>query len=157
MPVPKSVTKVKKDKNGTTITYTSSVERVQYTIRELTRGALRDVGKFLAKEWQVAYYRVFKRRKGRAARNVGYWARSRETDLLFGLYGNEKRGKPVAGFYAVYSELGTDDMQKRPLLRDVVFNSIDKIQEIESQYLSAIQSDNPDLSGLDEGDYEDES
>ena len=46
MSVPKSV--VKFDKNG--VKYVSSVDRAQYTIRELTRAAMRDVGKFLVRE-----------------------------------------------------------------------------------------------------------
>ncbi len=45
MAVPKSVVRFKK--NG--VEYTSSVDRVNYTIVELTRAALRDVGKYLAR------------------------------------------------------------------------------------------------------------
>ena len=43
MPLPPSVTRTTKD--GVQIT--SSVDRCSYTIRELTRAALRDVGKFV--------------------------------------------------------------------------------------------------------------
>lgn len=157
MPVPKSIAKVKRTKSGTTITYTNSVDAVQYTVRELTRGALRDVGKFLSKEWQSAYYRVFKKHTGRAQRNVGYWARARECDLQFGLYGNEKKGKKMPGFYAVYSEIGVQGYPKVGLLRQVTYDNIDRIVDIERQYLSGIEADNPDLSGLSEEDYEDES
>ena len=45
MPMPKSVVKIKKDG----IEFTSNVDRVQYTIEELTRAALRDAAKLIRK------------------------------------------------------------------------------------------------------------
>lgn len=48
MSVPKSV--VKFDKNG--VVYTSSVDRANYTMKELSRAALRDVGKFVCREFR---------------------------------------------------------------------------------------------------------
>ena len=45
MPLPKSVVKINKDG----VTYTSSVDRTQYTLLELTRAALRDISKLLRK------------------------------------------------------------------------------------------------------------
>jgi hypothetical protein len=48
MGAPKSV--IKLDKNG--IKYTSSVDTCSYYIHELTRAALRDVGKFLARSFR---------------------------------------------------------------------------------------------------------
>ena len=75
MGVPKSVTKVSKDGN---VKFTSNVNAVEYTIRELTRGALRDVGKFISKQYKFNFYILLNRRTGRAPKNIGYWARSRE-------------------------------------------------------------------------------
>ena len=49
MAVPKSVTKVSKDGS---VTFTSNVDAVQYTMRELIRGALRDWGKPVEKAIQ---------------------------------------------------------------------------------------------------------
>ena len=43
MAVPKSVTRI--NKNG--VQYIDSVDRVNYTLEELTRAALREVGKFV--------------------------------------------------------------------------------------------------------------
>ena len=50
MPLPPSVTRTTKD--GVQIT--SSVDRCSYTIRELTRAALRDVGKFVCIRSNIA-------------------------------------------------------------------------------------------------------
>ena len=52
MSVPKSVVKVKK--NG--VEYTSNVDVASYYIHELSRAALRDVGKFVRAEWRKVYY-----------------------------------------------------------------------------------------------------
>lgn len=49
MSVPKSV--IKLNKNG--VQYVSSCDRAQYTIKELTRAALRDVGKFLVRQYNM--------------------------------------------------------------------------------------------------------
>ena len=46
MSVPKSVTKF--DKNG--VKFVSNVDYCQYTIQELTRAALKDVGKFVCRK-----------------------------------------------------------------------------------------------------------
>ena len=60
MPVPKSVIKIKKGN----IEYISNVDRVNYTLNELTRAALRDVGKYLCNRFRSNYYGLFKRKKG---------------------------------------------------------------------------------------------
>lgn len=61
MSVPKSVIKIKKGN----IEYISSVDRVQYTIAELSRAALRDVGKFICNKFRNGYYGMFRRKKGK--------------------------------------------------------------------------------------------
>ena len=45
MPVPKSTMKFKRDG----VEFTSSVDRCNYTIRELSRAALRDVGRYVVR------------------------------------------------------------------------------------------------------------
>ena len=50
MSVPKSVTTIKR--NGSIeFKHISNADRIQYTMRELMRGALRDVGKYLKKQY----------------------------------------------------------------------------------------------------------
>ena len=71
MPIPPSVTKVTKDG----VEFISSVDRVNYTIKELSRAALRDVGKFVCKTFRQSFYGHFKRRKGFVGRFTQYWVR----------------------------------------------------------------------------------
>lgn len=148
MPIPKSVTKVTRDGN---ITFTSSVDAVQYTIRELSRGALRDVGKYLKKQYNLNFYKQVKKHKGLGGRMCQYWARSKEIDLQIGL-GKNKGSQ--AGFYNMFFETGSEKTPKLDILRNTVYNNIDKIQEIEGQYLSELNKDVPSLNGLSESDYE---
>ena len=81
MSVPKSVTKVTKDG----IKYTSSVERVKYTLVELQRAALRDTAKLLRKRMIAELKKLpgMKRNK-RIYNSTQYWVRKRETDLQIG-------------------------------------------------------------------------
>ena len=60
MPIPKSVTKIKKGN----VEFISNVDRVQYTLTELTRAALRDVGKFICNVFRTKYYGIFNRKMG---------------------------------------------------------------------------------------------
>lgn len=126
MPIPKSVTKVNKDGS---VTFTDNVDAANYLIEELTRAALRDVGKFVCKLTR----QKIKRRTGRLAKNTQYWVRKRETDLLVGF----KKG----GFYGGYQELGTEKIPRIGALYNTVADNIDEIREIESQYLSAIKDE----------------
>ena len=71
MSVPKSVIKIKKGN----IEYISSVDRVQYTLAELSRAALRDVGKLICNRFRNMYYGVFKRKKGKVGKYTQYWVR----------------------------------------------------------------------------------
>lgn len=147
MPIPKSVTKVSRDGS---VTYTSNVDRVQYTIQELTRGALRDVGKYLAKQYRIQFYARHKKLGGRVGKGTSYWVRRKEGDLQIGI------GRKGVGFYGGFFEVGSAEknIPKENILRNVVFENIDKIVEIESKYLSELEKEEPDLSGLSEGEYE---
>lgn len=133
MSVPKSVIKFKK--NG--IVYTSSVDRVQYTLVELTRAALRDVGKFVARTCNSAAMKLPGMRKSRRVRGrtsaFQYWARSKSCDLQVGI----KHGT----WYGEQQELGTQNQPKRGILRNSVYNNIPTIVEIESKYLSALEDE----------------
>lgn len=69
MSLPKSI---KITKNGVEII--SNVDRIQYTLKELERAALRDVGKLVCKRTR----QKIKRRSGRLAKNTQYWVRSKQ-------------------------------------------------------------------------------
>jgi len=137
MPMPKSVIKMNK-KDG--VTFTSNIDKVNYTLNELTRAALKDVGKFVTRETR----QKIKRRTGRLAKNIQYWARRRETDLQVGF-------KP-GGFYGIFQELGTANIPKQAALYTSVAENIPMIIKIQSQYLSGLEDEAKALSMIDESE-----
>lgn len=140
MPVPSSM-KITKDG----VEYTSNCERVNYTIQELTRAALKDVGKFLRKRMiqKVKTLRGLKKSK-RGYNAFQYWVRKKETDLIVGIKHDT--------WYGVLQELGDLNQPKRAILRDTTYDNIDEIMKIEGHYLSAIEEENEALSLIDEAE-----
>lgn len=140
MSLPKAV---KITKNG--VEFVSNVERLQYTLKELERAALRDVGKLVCKRTK----QKIKRRTGRLAKNTQYWVRSKQKvpDLQVGF-------KP-GGFYGLYQEIGTSEILKIGALSDAAEDNISDIIKIESQYLSGIGTEEAE-SLIKEGDYQGE-
>lgn len=118
---------VKVTKNG--VEFTNNVDRANYTITELSRAALRDVGKFVAKRTR----QQIKRRTGRMAKNIQYWVRKKDGDLQIGF-------KP-GGFYGIYQEFGTTKQPKIGALTRSVEDNISTIRDIEAKYLSAIEDE----------------
>lgn len=137
MSLPKSVTKIKKDG----VEFVSSVDRASYTIRELARAALRDVGKLVCKRTR----QQIRRRTGRLSKNTQYWVRKKEADLQVGF-------KP-GGFYGGFQELGTEKMPKIGALYNSVKDNIKTIRDIEGRYLSAIEDEQKARALIDEGEY----
>ena len=137
MSLPKAV---KITKNGVEII--SNVERIQYTLKELERSALRDVGKLVCKRSR----QKIKRRTGRLAKNTQYWVRSKQKipDLQVGF-------KP-GGFYGLYQEIGTNKYPKIGALSDAAESNIKDIIKIEQQYLSAVGTEEAERK-LNEGEY----
>lgn len=141
MPLPKSV--IKNSKNG--VQYISHVDQAQYTIKELSRAALRDVSKFLRYEIIKKIRNLRGMRKGkRASKAIGYWLRKIEGDLQIGLKANT--------WYGIDQELGYKNQPHRNFLRDTVYQNIDTIVEIESKYLSAINNSDNGLSLINENE-----
>ena len=131
-------------KNG--VEYIDGTDRCNYTIKELTRAALRDVGKFIAKKARAA----LPRRTGRARRYLQYWVRSKQEipDLRIGY--------KTMGFYGGFYETGTSKTPKLAPIYSAVADNIDEIRKIEGQYLSAIEDENKALGLISEEDYTDE-
>lgn len=140
MPLPRSVIKINRDG----IEYTSSVDRVNYTIQELTRAALRDVGKYICRRTR----QQIKRRTGRLAKNIQYWVRKKDGDLQVGF-------KP-GGFYGMFQELGTKNIPKQAALYNTVKDNIGIIRDIEAQYLSAVEDEQRAMALINEGEYQGE-
>ena len=146
MSIPKSVIRFKKGD----VVYTSSVDRAQYTIRELIRAALRDVGKYVSRICNSEAMKLPGLKKSRRVRGrtsaFQYWARKQECDLQVGI----KHGT----WYGEQQELGTRNQPKRGILRNSVYNNIPKIVEIESKYLSALESEARALALISEEEYQ---
>lgn len=140
MSLPKSV---KFTRNG--VEYLSNCDRIQYTIKELTRAALRDTGKYICKMTR----KKVRRKTGRLAKNTQYWVRSKQEipDLQVGF-------KP-GGFYGLYQEIGTVKYKKIAALSDSTESGVSEIQKIQQQYLSAIGTESAE-SMIDEGEYQGE-
>lgn len=143
MPIPKSVVKMKKTKgaDGYELTFVSSVDAVKYTMQELIQRANIDVGTFIAKTANAkarGTLPVYKRgtRVGTLIKKAAfqYWARKKEGDLQVGIKHDT--------WYGVNQELGTNGMKKHAILYTTVKDNIDKIREIQGQYLSAINDEN---------------
>ena len=152
MSTPKSVVKVKK--SG--VEYTSNVEAAEYYIHELTRAALRDVGKFVKKTFRDDYYSHFKKHTGDGGKAVNYVVVSSKSTTNPRVEIGLKRGK-VDGFYAFFQEFGSSKTPKLGLLHNAVEGNIQQIVEIESKYLSGLEDEAQALALINEGEYTDEN
>lgn len=141
MPLPKYVT-FKKDG----VTYESGADRVNWTIKELIRAALRDVGKYVCKQAR----RNIKKRTGRLAKNTQYWVRTKQDTP------NLQVGFKPMGFYGGFQETGTSKIPKIGALSSAVEDNVDEIRKIQGAYLSAIEDENRALELIDEGEYQGE-
>lgn len=148
MPVPKSVVRFRK--NG--IEYTSSVDRASYTIVELTRAALRDVGKYLArtansKASKLPGLKKSRRVRGRTSTflyNVP-WAKKGLPHLEVGVTHDT--------WYGVEQEMGTSKQPRRQILKKSASENVAQIVEIESKYLSALEDEARALRLINEKEY----
>ena len=141
MAIPKSVVKFKKGN----VEFISNVDRVQYTLNELTRAALRDTGKFLCNRFRSGYYGLFKMKKGNVGKYTQYWVRKKDLDLQIGI-------KPNA-FYGGFQELGSSKTKRLGLLTKTTESNIAKIVEIQSKYLSSLEDEAKALALINEGEY----
>lgn len=150
MSTPKTVTKVLN--NG--VTYTSNVDKCEYTMKELCRGALRDVAKFVMKEFKSSYYGYYKKHSGRGGKVPKAKVWSSENTQYPRVQIGLKKGK-VDGFYGLFQELGTSKTPKQGFLTHAVEDNVATIIEIESKYLSALEDEAMALKMIDsENDYD---
>ena len=138
-------------RNG--VEYIDGTDRAQYCISELTRAAMRDVGKFVTMRAKTAYYRVFRRLSGKSRQAIQYWVPKTDYGKVVQnavLYVGFKT--KIRGFYAAFSEKGTKFLQARGILTDTVSDNLDEIRKIEAQYLSAIELPDDGESLIDESE-----
>ena len=133
------------------VEFTSSVDRCNYTIRELTRAALRDVGRYVVRQCT---------RKARRLEGLGhtryiqkrfqFWVRKQEGDLQVGIHNVMKNKNPGETWYGMDQELGLNGQPKRAFLQTSVYENIRTTRDIEAQYLSAIEDEQRALALIDE-------
>ena len=149
MPTPKSITKI--NKNG--VQFVSDVDKAEYFLYELSRAALRDVGKYVSKIWRDLYYSNFKRHTGNAGKATKYKVISGKKTEYPRVQIGLKTGQ-VDGFYAYFQEFGTSKTPRLGLLTHAVEDNISTIIQIESKYLSGLEDEAEALSQIDESDYD---
>lgn len=147
--VPRPSAGMKVKKNGD-VTFQSNVDHVKFTMGELIDAANRDVGKFIRKlvgNKLVELYKneyvkgsIVKERTGTfdpsyPRKSLAYWARKKEHDLLIGFKNHS--------WYGTHQELGDYNYPKKGILRTTVMENIDKIREIQSQYLTELNKEVP--------------
>ena len=155
MSAPRSVVRINRDG----VQYVSSVDKANYYIYELSRAALRDVGKFVKKKFRENFYKKFRRHTGLAGNAVTcvVLSNKKTTDPRVEIgWANERKKKKQKGFYAFFQETGTKKTPKLAILTRSVEDNIPEIIRIESQYLSALESEARALSLINEDDYDDE-
>lgn len=143
-----SVVKIKKGN----VEYTSKVDIAQYTIQELTRRALLDVGRYVIYNVRKNLKAAFPFTKHhRMSERYQYWVLKKENQLVLGVE-NLKKGAKTA-WWADQLELdsflrpgggsaqGSAHSPRRHLLEKFVKSHIDKIVEIENQYLQTINNE----------------
>lgn len=145
-----SVVKIKRGN----VEYTGKVDVAKYAIQELTRRALLDVGRYVTYNVRKNLKAAFPFTKHhRMAERYQYWVLKKENELILGVE-NLKKGAKTA-WWADQMETnsflrpdgGTTQGQggihapRRHLLEKFVKSHIDKIVEIESQYLKTINNE----------------
>ena len=139
MSLPKSVMRI--NKKG--MQFTSSVDRVNFTIKELNRAALKDVGKMLKYKMRKKYNLLpgMSKSSKRFKSMFQSWVRTRDADLQIGM-GNSKKGTTGDAWYGIQQELGSKNQPKKAIMKSTVMESLDDIKIIEGKYISKINEEN---------------
>ena len=133
------------------VEFVSNVDRCSYTIRELSRAALRDVGRYVCRITTRKARRLDGLRRTRyVQKRFQFWVRPREGDLLVGIHNVMKNRNPGRTWYGMDQELGLNGQPKRAFLTNSVYENIRTIRDIEAKYLSAIEDEQKALALIDE-------
>lgn len=160
MPIPKSVVKVKTNE----VEFISNVDRLAYTINELTRAALRDTGKYASKQVK----KLVPKRRGMLRAGVYYKVDAAKSNprVKVGFRRNFKyKGGEGWATHGIFFEVGatihhkhadgsytyTDFKPTKPLENGIMDN-ISMIRQIQAQYLSAVGKESAE-SMINEGEY----
>lgn len=133
------------------VEFVSNVDRCNYTIRELTRAALRDVGRYVVRQCTRKARRLDGLGRTRyIQKRFQFWVRKQEGDLQVGIHNVMKNKNPGETWYGMDQELGLNGQPKRAFLQTSVYENIKTIRDIEAQYLSAIEDEQRALALIDE-------
>lgn len=148
MSAPKSVIKIKKGN----VEYTSNVDFASYNIYELSRAAMRDVGRYLATLMRSAARKLPGSKKNRFVRY--------KTGGIIYKVPYDPNGLPHAeigttedSWYTEEHENGSSKQPRRGIMKDTAYKNVAKIIEIESKYLSAMEDEAEALRLIHEGEY----
>ena len=148
MSAPKSVVKFK----GSNVEYTSKVDFACYTLVELSRAAMKDVGKFITRTANRDAMKLHGLSKSKRVRGLSStfrwkvpWAKTGLPHLEVGVTHNT--------WYGEEQEMGSSRMPRLGILTNAARANIAKIVEIESQYLSGLSDEARALSMISEGEY----
>lgn len=159
MALPNSKLKIRKKDGEYNLTFEDSIDPANYTLKELTRAALRDSAKYIRrlvgdklKSYYSAHYIGFRRKKLLNAPRIGklikkypgsavqYWVRKKEADLFIGF--------KLMSWYGAKQELGDKGQPKLGFLRNTTMQNVSKLQEIQSKYLDKMNTPKPfDIGG----------
>ena len=151
MPMPKSVTRQIGDSG---LKIVDNVDHCQYTIQELCRAALRDVGEYVVITTNKKAQKLPGLAKNRRVRGTKhafqYWVRRNEGRMD---WPDCQIGIKHDTWYGVNQELGTKKMKKKGFLMAAVSENIANIIKIESQYLTAMNDEAEALALINENEY----
>ena len=138
--------KIKKDG----IEYISNVDRANYNIAQLTRAALRDVGKLVRKRviQEIKKLPGMKRSKRpykSTLYKVPYWKTGQNPKVQIGI----KHGT----WYGERQEFGTHRMKRKGFLTDTTRGLINDIRLIEGKYLKEVENENRAMGLINEAEY----
>lgn len=122
------------------VEYTSQGDLCCFTMSELGRAALKNVGRFVVKRARGK----MPRKTGLARKSIQYWVRKKDVSLQVGI----KR----AGFYAGFYETGTSKTPKLEMIGGTVRENVAEIRKIVGQYLGYIAQENKALGIIDESE-----
>lgn len=145
MAVP-SVMKIKKGN----VEFTGKADLAKYTIEQLTRRAMMDVGRYMIYLTRTNVKKAFPFVKAKKnANRYQYWVPKKENCCVLGIE-NRKRGAVTAwwadqleqdSFVGQKSARKSASSPRRHIMERTVKSSLNKIVEIESQYLRKIGSE----------------
>ena len=127
----------------TKVTYESKIKKAIQKIEEKPRDALKEIGKFLAKEVRDKAPKSLETRTikingrqvtlkpGRLKRSIGYWYRKRDKDLQVG----------SKAFYAKWLEFGSTNNRKQPFLINTVEQNVPTIQRMIERALRGLNKE----------------